>query len=86
MLGNMLGDRKNLAMLLLGDERGESKPVSKDQGNGGERPEMKAKEAALKEFFAAGNAGNWKMASKALAAFVDLHDVLEDEDDEMMED
>ena len=82
MLGNLLGgDKKDLAMILLGDKREESEPMSKDMGNGGERPEMKAKEAALKEFFAAGNAGNFKRASQALGAFIDLHDIVEDEDE-----
>jgi hypothetical protein len=82
MLGNLLGgDKKDIAMILLGDKRDESEALSKDMGNGGERPEMKAKEAALKEFFAAGNAGNMKRAAQSLAAFIDLHDIVEDEEE-----
>jgi hypothetical protein len=80
MLGNMLGDKKSIVMALLSDSRGgDDKPLSSDMGNGGERPEMKAKEAACKDFFQAATAGNWARASQAMASFVDLHDLMEDE-------
>jgi hypothetical protein len=88
MLGNMLGDKKgavNIILAGLGGGATEEKPaLSSAMGNGGETPEMQAKHSALKEFFAAGNAGNWSKAAQALGAFVDLHDIAEDEmeDDE----
>ena len=86
MLGNMLGDKKgavNIILAGLGGGTTEEKPsLSSAMGNGGDTPEMQAKHAALKEFFAAGNAGNWQKAAQALGSFVDLHDIAEDDMEE----
>ena len=83
MLGNMLGgDKKSLATIIvsgMGGGESEKPSLSSAMGNGGVTPEQAAKHSALKEFFAAGNAGNWAKASQALGAFVDLHDIAEDE-------
>lgn len=86
MLGGMLGgDKKSLATIIvsgMGGGESEKPSLSSAMGNGGTTPETAAKHAALKEFFAAGNAGNWSKAASALGAFVDLHDLMEDDEEE----
>lgn len=88
MIPGLLNKRPDVTLILKGRQEKEA-PLSSDMGGGASKL-SRALELAAKDFYMAGQKGDFKKAAEALAAFVDLHndigfDDMEDDESDLEE-